>query len=395
MKINRSNSSLYILCSIGFATFFSSYLRIPVLPLFASSLGAGTAEVGGINGAFMLTAGLLSIPAGLLADRIGRKLSVVAGLAAIAFSSLIAAKCQATWQLVVAYVIFGVGLSAFAPGMLSLVADVASSGRLGRAYGWYTTAVYVAMTVGPATGGYLARHAGLRQVFVLSGILLSFVSFASLALLPSAPPCQVRSIRLVLADTLCLLRKLPLLACMIATAGSCIGFGVFLTFLPLHAAGLGFDSARTGVVFAAQAMVNVAARIPMGMLADRVDRRLLVSSGLILLATALALIGRSARFDLMLGCALLLGCGMALIFTSIGALVAELAPMGQRGLAMGMYNCSIYLGMMTGATSMGIALKSISYSSAFAAAGAAVLLSMFLFRLLFSAATSRTGSQVL
>lgn len=47
-----------LLCLIGFCTLFSSYLRLPVLPLFAASLGAG----------------LLSIPAGLVADRVGRRL---------------------------------------------------------------------------------------------------------------------------------------------------------------------------------------------------------------------------------------------------------------------------------------------------------------------------------
>ena len=45
-------------------------------------------------------------------------------------------------------------LAAFAPGMMSLVADVTPANRLGRAYGWYTTAVYIAMTL--ATMAYAA-----------------------------------------------------------------------------------------------------------------------------------------------------------------------------------------------------------------------------------------------
>ena len=59
-----------LLCLTGFATFFCSYLRIPVLPLYAASLGAGPAQVGMINGAFMLTAGMFSIPGALLVDRL-------------------------------------------------------------------------------------------------------------------------------------------------------------------------------------------------------------------------------------------------------------------------------------------------------------------------------------
>ncbi len=90
----RGLAPFLILCLFSFAAFFSSYLRIPVMPLFAASLGAGPAGVGTINGAFMLTAGLLSIPGGLLSDRIGRKLPIVAGVAAAAVSSLLVTQCH-------------------------------------------------------------------------------------------------------------------------------------------------------------------------------------------------------------------------------------------------------------------------------------------------------------
>ena len=122
-----------LLCLIGFAAFFSSYLRIPVMPLFAATMGAGPAQVGTINGAFMLTAGLLSIPAGLLADRTGRKLPIIAGVIATAASSLLVTQCHLPGQMALAYILFGAGLAAFAPGMLSLVADVMPADRLGQA----------------------------------------------------------------------------------------------------------------------------------------------------------------------------------------------------------------------------------------------------------------------
>jgi len=44
------------------------------------------------------------------------------------------------------------------------------------------------------------------------------------------------------------------------------------------------------------------------------------------------------------------GIGMALTYPSIGAMTAEKVPAVQRGLAMGMYNSCIYLGMMFGST---------------------------------------------
>ena len=70
---------------------------------------------------------------------------------------------------------------------------------------------------------------------------------------------------------------------------------------------------------------------------------------------------------------------MALTFTAIGALIAELVPAVQRGMAMGMYNSCIYLGMMSGSTVMGLALKLIGYPFGFAAAGVVALATLVLF----------------
>jgi MFS family permease len=371
-----------LLCLIGFATFFSSYLRIPVMPLLAATLGAGPAQVGAINGAFMLTAGLLSIPAGLLADRTGHKLPIVAGVIATAASSLLIIVCRQPGQMVAAYAFFGAGLAAFAPGMMSLVADVTPANRLGRAYGWYTTAVYIAMTLGPASGGFLAKGLGLRQVFAVSGGLLVAVAVLALLVLPQGAPRHKTDLHAALSSSIDLLRDPRLLACLLATAGSCIGFGVFLTFLPLYATLQGHDPAHVGLVFAAQAATNVVGRVPIGRLADRCDRSRLVTAGLVCMAAALATMGQVTQLAPLLGCSVVLGVGMALTFTAIGALIAESIPPVQRGLAMGMYNSCIYLGMMTGSTVMGMALKQIGYPVGFAAAGSVSLVALVLFYLM-------------
>jgi len=379
MSTKHDFTPFLLLCLIGFAAFFSSYLRIPVMPLFAATLGAGPALVGTINGAFMLTAGLLSIPAGLLADRTGRRVPIIAGLIATAASSLLVTQCQHPAQMAAAYILFGVGLAAFAPGMLSLVADVMPADKLGQAYGWYTTAIYIAMTLGPATGGFLAKTVGLREVFWVSGGLLVAVAVLAMLVLPPGPPRHKTDLHVALTASVELLRNRRLLACLLATAGSCIGFGVFLTFLPLYAALQGCDPAQVGLVFAAQAITNVVGRIPIGRLADRCDRRRLVSGGLICLTVALAAMGQVVQLGQMMACAVVMGVGMALTFTAIGAMIAELVPAVQRGLAMGMYNSCIYLGMMTGSTVMGIALKRIGYPIGFAAAGGVALLTLMLF----------------
>jgi MFS family permease len=375
----RRYGLFFLLCLTGFATFFCSYLRIPVLPLYAASLGAGPAQVGMINGAFMLTAGIFSIPGGLLADRLGRRRPAVCGILAIAASSFLITQCATPGQMAAAYLLFGAGLAAFVPSMLSQIADSLPQERLGQAYGWYSTATYVAMTLGPAAGGYLGKSFGLPQVFYLSAALLLLPALAAGAILPSSPTSRKTDPHDLVSASVSLLHNRTLLACLAATLGASICFGAFLSFMPLYAKGKGLDPAQVGLVFAAQALTNVVSRIPVGFVADRTDRRGLVSAGLLCLAVGLSALGGFDSPSALAACAVVLGMGMALSFTAIGALVAEAVSPFRRGLAMGMFNSCVYLGMMGGSLSLGSLIRTIGYPSGFAVGGAVAVVTVLLF----------------
>ena len=101
---------LLVCCLVSFTCFFGSYLRIPVLPLYAASLGAGTVQVGLINACFLLMAGLLSIPFGILSDRMGRRSFIVAGLAILSGSSFLLWLSTTPLQMMGIYLLFGAGL---------------------------------------------------------------------------------------------------------------------------------------------------------------------------------------------------------------------------------------------------------------------------------------------
>lgn len=368
-----------LLCLVGFLTFFCSYMRIPVLPLFAVSLGAGPAQVGLINGVFMLTTGVLSIPGGLLADRFGRRQLAVGGILAAAVSSLLVAHCSTPSQVAAVYVLFGIALAAFVPSMLSQVADALPPERLGQAYGWYTTAVYAAITLGPASGGLFGKAVGLRQVFFLSGGMLLCVALFAGCILPQSELKARPSPRAVLGESFRLLGNRCLLAGLVASLGSAFGFGIFVSFLPLHAAAYGLDPAQVGFVFAAQALTNVFGRVPVGMALDRIPLPRIIAAGLFCFAFGLSAIGTADSVVSLSAWTVMLGGGMALTYTGVGALVAKAVPPVQRGLAMGMYNSSVYLGMMAGSTSLGPFVATYGYGRGFVIGGVLALVTARIF----------------
>jgi DHA1 family multidrug resistance protein-like MFS transporter len=135
-----SGSLLLATCVISFVCFLASYMRIPIIPLLAESLGADTVQVGMINGSFMLIAAIFSIPSGLLSDRLGRRLPLLGSMALLSGSSMILFFSTSPLQMAAIYLLFGLGLSAFSPSLMSYVADFTSPDHLGNAYGWYTMA---------------------------------------------------------------------------------------------------------------------------------------------------------------------------------------------------------------------------------------------------------------
>lgn len=388
---DQGGRQLLVCCGIGFICFFGAYMRIPVLPLFAASLGADTAQVGMINAAFMLSAGVLAIPSGLLSDRVGQWPMLLGGLFIIAVSSLLIPLSSGPLMMACVYLLFGAGLAAFTPTMMAFVADITPASHLGRAYSFYTTAVYLGMTVGPAAGGLMGRSWGLGRVFWASGATVFMAFLFMLAFLSRTESQGVagnerRPLRPIMVA---LLKNRRLAACLAGTLGGCFAFGMFVSFLPLHAKSHGLNSGHIGIIFAAQAMANVLLRIPFGRLSDRIDRSAMTACGMTLLSVCLAMVGSFSGLVSLAACAAALGVGMGVGFTALGTLVAEVVPRNERGLALGLYNSCIYLGMMLSSAIMGGVISRAGFAWGFALAGGVTLAATALFFACFRPATGR------
>jgi MFS family permease len=363
---------LLLCCGIVFGGYMGSHMRVPVLPLYARSLGATTVQVGVINAAYLLVAGVLSLPLGILSDRVGRKRLASFGAFVLAGISFLLAFSRTPAELVGIYFLFGIGLAAFGPTMMSMVAELSPASHLGRSYGWYTAALYSAMSLGPALGGFVAEHWSFRSVFVLSGVIIFSTFWMILLLLPgarrgAAGKVPVKSRPAVARE---LLRNRPLMGCWLATFGGCFGLGAFVSFLPLHAQNRNLTVGQIGLVFAIQGLSNALSRIPFGHLSDRVgSRERLVLLGLLGFSISLVVFAVSEGTAQFVWWAIVFGISMSLAFTSVGALIAESVAPESRGLAMGGYNTSIYFGMMASSALIGGVIQRVGFEASFVLTG--------------------------
>jgi MFS family permease len=373
---------MLICCGITFGCYFAAFMRLPVVPLQAHALGVDTGRIGVINAAFFIMAGLLSLPLGVVVDRWGRKRMAAAGLLILAAASGGLSICRTFVDFTLAYLMLGIGIAAFGPTMMTLVAVISPPSHLGRAYGWYTTAIFCGMSLGPAVGGFLARSLGAPQVFLAASFLLVTDLFFLSRFLPRhLEPAEDSDSRGSTSDGLgALFKNRPLVGCWLMTLGACFGLGMFTSFIPLHAQGRGLDVGQIGVIFSVQGLCNGASRIPFGRLSDQVARRSnLVVIGIALYVTALVGCGWATTMLSFVLAAGLVGIGMGLAFTSVGALIAEVVPAASRGSAMGGYNTCIYLGMMLSSVLMGKVCEVTGFAVGFYLTAGVNLLCLFIF----------------
>jgi DHA1 family multidrug resistance protein-like MFS transporter len=380
-------------CAIAFGSYFATSLRLPVVPLFAVTLGATTSEVGFINSSFLLMCALLALPLGLLGDRWGRKLIISIGLVIASGTSSLLYWSRTPMELVAIYLGFGVGLAMIGPSLMAQVADISPPSHLGRAYGWYTTAIYTAMSLGPAAGGVLAQAFGFRPVFLAVAIALFLLLGPVLLLFPRSTICSgpqsTGALSILVREGL---HNHSLQGCWAVTLGSCIALGVFFTFFPLYALKHKLTAGQIGIIFAVQAVVNALSRIPIGKITDQGSKTTLAVWGFLGLSAVLAGFGMVHTLTAFIALAMISGAVQGLAFTPLGALISEVVPVESRGLAMGGYNTAIYLGMMLGAAGMGLVIQGIGFENGFFVAAGINLFFTLLFFLIFKHSNSQPCS---
>ncbi|MFG1605262.1 MFS transporter [Actinoplanes sp. NPDC049265] len=120
-----------------------------------------------INSYTLVFAGLL-FTAGILADRFGRRLSLITGLTIFGGASLVSAYAGSPDQLIAARAVMGLGAAAVMPATLAIITQVFEPGERGRAIGLWAGAVGVGTAIGPIVGGLLLEHFWWGSVFLIN-----------------------------------------------------------------------------------------------------------------------------------------------------------------------------------------------------------------------------------
>jgi EmrB/QacA subfamily drug resistance transporter len=192
-----------------------------------------------LSGYAIVFAALL-VPAGRLADLLGRKRLFLAGLGVFAVASALCAVAPGPWWLVAARVVQAVGAALMIPTSLALVVREFPPERRAAAVGLWTAGAAVAATLGPTVGGLLVEWSW-RGIFLINLPLAAVIAVAAVRQLEESRDPD-RAQRPDLAGALLLVVAVGTLALGIVEGGEWgwASAGVLGAWAVAVAAGVGF-----------------------------------------------------------------------------------------------------------------------------------------------------------
>jgi DHA1 family multidrug resistance protein-like MFS transporter len=175
--------TLWAMVGIQFLMTGSFSFLSPIVPLMLPGLGVTTVQgvdiwSGAITGATSFVAAFASPVWGRIADRHGRKLSLLRSSFAIAVFTAVMGFSTNVWQFFAARALMGM-FAGFSTSAIALVASQVPERRLGYALGWLSSGQMIGSLVGPVLGGILADITGSYRI---PFYITSAVTFAGLGL---------------------------------------------------------------------------------------------------------------------------------------------------------------------------------------------------------------------
>jgi len=141
------------------------------LPSIGRELSASAVMLSWVAISLSLSQAVILIPAGRLADILGRKKMLIYGSWLFGITSFLCGFSTSILMLVICRFIQGIAAGIVVVTAVALVTSVFPVNERGKALGINVGGVYVGLSVGPALGGFMTQYLGWRSIFFFCGCL--------------------------------------------------------------------------------------------------------------------------------------------------------------------------------------------------------------------------------
>src|SRR3954469_11651466 len=306
----------------------------PLLPGYVDDLGLSKAEAGVLSAAYAAGTLLGSLPAGVVASRMGPRKTVIYGLLLLGCASLVFGFAEQILLLDASRFIQGIAGALIWSGALTWLITAAPEEKRGSIIGTALGTAVAGALLGPALGA-IAGSIGTEPVFS-SVLVLTILLAIGAARLPETRAPERQTLREVLAT----LVSRPVLEAAAFVAVPSVMFGAIEVLVPLRIDALGGGHGVIAAGFIAGAALEAMLAPLAGRISDRVGRRLPYVSGLAICAVAMIAIAVVGTLGLVIAGLILSSLGAGLCFAPALTLISDVAEASRlhQGFAAGVSN---------------------------------------------------------
>ena len=377
--------TVYISLLCVFCTSFGVSQLAPILPLYFHDLGVKTPEAmslwsGLATGATYLIVCLAAPFWGRVADKKGRKITLIRSSFGMALCNLLLAFQTTPEGVVLIRLVQGL-VSGFYTATITLIASETPLERTGWALGLLASANLTGSLIGPLIGGYLADIIGIRNDFILVGILMSIAGVLATVFIHENYQPKANVEKLTLSK---LKEKIPEFNSIVALCIASFIYAICIMSLqpvisiyikgivPSNTGNVAFIA---GAVFSAMGIAQLISSSPLGKLVDKIGPRKVLMVSLIyvgILNIPQAYVSDVYQLAII---RFLQGFGLGVMLPALNTYLSSKTPREFTGQVFSYNQSSLFLGYFLGSIGGASLMAWLGFTTLFWASGGLFIVS--------------------
>jgi multidrug resistance protein len=353
----------------SFFIFVGMGIVSPVLTIYAQSFGVSIFLAGMAITVYSLGRLVMDFPAGLLADKIGRRPLMIIGTALIALCAFLNATADNFWLFLFYRFIQGIGASMWMTSRTTLLADILKPEERGRVLGYFQSFQTIGQAAGPTIGGFIATWYGAQANFYFYAAMGIVSLVLTYMFIKETESGKAHSGELAFPKdlTLKLMKNKGFVFASIASATAFfIVSGIRQDILPFYAAEVaGLGPAEIGMILSVATLANLFLTIPIGYGIDLIGRKPIVVFGLVTSGISMFLFPQFSSFMLLCGVSFIMGIGTSGMQQAPLAMATDATIGEPRGTSMGIFRFFGDVGSLLGPILLGAIADGFGLSAPF------------------------------
>lgn len=337
---------------INLFMFISFQMLVPVLPVYASALGAKPSQIGLITALLTLSSLIVRAFAGIALDNHGRRPIFLVGLIFIVAFTFAYGFITSFWVLLGLRFLHGFAWGAASTGSNTVASDMIPRQRFGEGMGYFALSTALAIALGPALGLQLMERYNFQSTSLLSTALVVIALLLAIGM-PMQKGEGKPEERPSLYERAAIR---PALMIFFVTAT----MGAITNFVALYGISLGIPS--VSMFFVVYAFFVIVSRPISGRVSDLYGYRPVVIPAFISMIVALLVLNQSQNLACFLVSGALFGGGFAAAQTAFQAMSVVLSPKERTGAANATFFTGFDGGIGVGALAAGLLVQQFGYA---------------------------------